>query len=413
MDLLEYQAKELFHQVGIPILPSQSIADPSELKRLQIPYPVVLKSQVRAGGRGRAGGIRFVENTIDAIAAARTIFNLPIVGEYPEVILAEARYNAQEEFFLAVLLDYQLQRPVLLGSTKGGIDLEVLLEHMQKVVIEEDFSPFYARRLARKMGLQGALIRSVSAIVEKMYYLFSEKDLDLVEINPLGVSADGELMALDGKITVNDNAIQRHPDIVLLTASKKSPSEQDAVPELRSLDGIDEKGNIAIICNSLGLALASWDSLVQEKGKLACCLVVAEDTDGKLLSDEHFSQQLEAAIDRAMEVRGLKVIFINLLGNPETTERLAHAIVDYLQPHLGQNSNQKGEERIQRATALRTRSPQSRPGKAQSSEPPQFVIRLSGGNLESVQESLTAISVHWTDDLDQAIAQTLSLAKLK
>ena len=88
MDLLEYQAKELFSQVGIPVLPSQPIEDPRKLKRLHIPYPVVLKSQVRAGGRGRAGGIRFVENTIDAIAAARTIFNLPILDEYPQVLLA-------------------------------------------------------------------------------------------------------------------------------------------------------------------------------------------------------------------------------------------------------------------------------------------------------------------------------------
>ena len=108
MDLLEYQAKELFQKVGIPILPSQTIHDIGELKRLHIPYQVVLKSQVRAGGRGKVGGIRFVENTIDGIAAASAIFNLPISNEYPEVILAEAHYDSQSEFFLAIVLDYQL-----------------------------------------------------------------------------------------------------------------------------------------------------------------------------------------------------------------------------------------------------------------------------------------------------------------
>jgi succinyl-CoA synthetase beta subunit len=92
MDLLEYQAKELFREVGIPVLPSQRIDRPTDLKALRIPYPVVLKSQVSVGNRGKAGGIRFVENTIDAIAAARTIFNLPISGEYPQVLLAEANY---------------------------------------------------------------------------------------------------------------------------------------------------------------------------------------------------------------------------------------------------------------------------------------------------------------------------------
>jgi succinyl-CoA synthetase beta subunit len=428
MDLLEYQAKELFHQIGIPILPSQTIADPSELKRLQIRYPVVLKSQVRAGGRGRAGGIRFVENTIDAIAAARTIFNLPIMGEYPEVILAEARYDAQQEFFLAVLLDYQLQRPVLLGSTRGGIDLDNLLEHMQKIVIDEEFSPFYARRLAIKMGLRGTSIQSVSEIIEKIYYLFSEKDMDLVEINPLGVSADGELMALDGKITVNDNAIKRHPDIMMLTVSKKHASQKPSsemesppsaieIPEPRWLDRIDEKGNIGIICNSLGLALATWDLIVQDKGKPTCCLIVGEETNGKWLPDGTLTQELGEAIELALDVRGLKVVLVNLLGSPETIEMLGGAIADYLQLHVEQTAERASEERAPRATSAvsprRSRNLQSRSSKSQASEPPQLVVRFGGGEVESVRERLTAMSVLSTEDLDEAIAQTLSIAKSK
>ena len=217
MDLLEYQAKKLFRQVGIPILPSQTIKDPRQIKQLQIPYPVVLKSQVRAGGRGKAGGIRFVANTIDAIAAARTVFNLSILGEYPEVILAEARYDAHKELFLAIALDYQLKRPVLLGSSAGGMDVKLLLKNLQQVVIETEFSPFYARRLASRMNLSGNLLLSVSKIIEKMYSLFQAKDLELVEINPLGVNSEGKLMALDGKMTINQHALSRHPEIVTLS----------------------------------------------------------------------------------------------------------------------------------------------------------------------------------------------------
>ncbi|MFN7338478.1 MAG: ATP-grasp domain-containing protein, partial [bacterium] len=183
MDLLEYQAKEIFAQVGIPILPSQPIHEPGGLKRLNIPYPIVLKSQVRTGGRGKAGGVRFVANTIDAIAAAHAIFHLPIAGEYPEVILAEARYNPQQEIFLAILLDYHLQRPVLLGASQGGMDVDSLLETMQKVVIEARFSPYLCRQLAVSMGLRGSLIESISQILEKMYSLFVSKDLDIIEIN--------------------------------------------------------------------------------------------------------------------------------------------------------------------------------------------------------------------------------------
>ncbi|NEO26228.1 MAG: succinate--CoA ligase subunit beta, partial [Kamptonema sp. SIO4C4] len=169
MDLLEYQAKELFREVGIPVLPSQPIADSREIKQLRVSYPIVLKSQVRSGGRAKAGGIRFAENTIDAIAAAQTILNLPISGEYPQLLLVEARYEVQREIFLAIVLDYQLNHPILLGSACGGIQVEDLLKNMHKVVIDEDFSPFYARRLAIQMGLQGDMIRTISDIVQKMF----------------------------------------------------------------------------------------------------------------------------------------------------------------------------------------------------------------------------------------------------
>jgi succinyl-CoA synthetase beta subunit len=425
MDLLEYQAKELFDRVGIPILPSQPIADPSEMKRLQIPYPVVLKSQVRAGGRGKAGGIRFVENTIDAIAAARNIFNLPILGEYPEVILAEARYNSEQEVFLAVLLDYQLQRPVLLGSAKGGIDVDTLLEHLKKVVVEEEFSPFYARRLAIAMGLQGAAIESVSAIVEKIYYLFIDKDLDLVEINPLGVSVDGELMALDGKITVNDNAIARHLDIVALTTPKKSQARQassesesilyaEDIPEPRWLDRIDEKGNIAIISNCLGLALTSWDLIVQDKGKLAGCLLIGEDTQGKWLSDGTMAQQLAEAIERVMEIERLKVVGIDLLVSPENAEMVVQTLVDALEAYIKGCDNPNSEERMLKTTNAAPpihRSLPSRSSRSQPIETPRFVIRIGGIEMELIKQNFSKLPVDWADDLDSAIAQTLSIAK--
>ncbi len=425
MDLLEYQAKELFHQVGIPILPSQPINDPSELKRLHIPYPVVLKSQVRAGGRGRAGGIRFVENTIDAIAATRAIFNLPIMGEYPQVILAEARYNAQEEFFLAVLLDYQLQCPVLMGSVKGGMDIEALLQNMQTVVVEENFSPFYARRLAIKMGLQGKLIQAISTIVEKIYALFQDNDLDVIEINPLGVSADGEVMALDGKISVNDAAIARHPDLLSLTATRKITLEvpadinvantsraNSALLEPQWLEGLADKGTIGIISNSWGLALATWDLIIQEQGKLAGCAVLDECSANIV-----FEQQLEIALEEMMAKPSLKVILINILSSSEMTQTAAQAIADHLQPQLGQMAKPRNEDRLPRATgtiaSARDDSPKYRSSQPTGCNFPAMVIRLVGGELTPYKEQLALLPVHWTEELEEAISQTLSLAKAK
>jgi len=298
MDLLEYQAKELFQKVGIPTLPSQTIHDIGELKRLQIPYPVVLKSQVRAGGRGKVGGIRFVENTIDAIAAASAIFNLRILDEYPRVILAETHYDSQSEFFLAIVLDYQLQCPVLLGSSKGGMDVDTLLQYMKKVVLTEDFSPFHARHLAIKMGLEGELIGIVSQIVEKMYHLFLTTDLDLIEINPLGVKKTGEVMALDGKIAVNDSAIARHPDVCFLTEN-----ELDFASSLRWLKGDMKSGQIGLICNSYGSALSSWDLIREQQGNLAGAFILEANHPDLLLV-----QQLELALQKMRALPQIKVI---------------------------------------------------------------------------------------------------------
>ncbi|MBR8828420.1 MAG: acetate--CoA ligase family protein [Gomphosphaeria aponina SAG 52.96 = DSM 107014] len=413
MELLEYQAKALFDEIGIPILPSVSIKNPRDLKQLQIPYPVVLKSQVRAGGRGRAGGVRFVDNTIDAIAAAQAIFNLSIMGEYPQVLLAEARYNAEQEFFLAIVLDYQLRLPVLLGSAQGGINVEALLEQMQMVVVENEFSPFYARHLTKKMGLTGKLIHSVSTIIEKMYYLFREKDLDIVEINPLGVGTDGKVMALDGKISVNDYALGRHGDILKLTTPTRSDLRSAPVssPPL-SLNGVEKNGEVGIIANSTEIALATWDLITREKKKISCCLVVGETPSGRLVSPTFLAQQLEVALEEALAVEGLQVLLINILGNAATTETVAEAIADYFQPPV-ESTVPGGEERMERPTGYLSRKERKPGSQAKSSKGPiakpvGLVIRLVGGNIDPMKERLASTPVYWTENLEKAISKTIS-----
>jgi succinyl-CoA synthetase beta subunit len=424
MDLLEYQAKELFHEVGIPVLPSQCIHDPRELKKLHIPYPVVLKSQVRVGGRGRAGGIRFVENTIDAIAAARAIFNLPILNQYPEVVLAEARYNATEEFFLAVVLDYQRQRPVLLGSARGGMNIEVLLENMQTVVVEDQFSPFYARRLAIAMGLTGVAIDSISSIIEKMYHLFYQWDLDLVEINPLGISDQGEVMALDGKITINDYALARHPEVNALigyhSQSKdhsldQTESLQQNNDQHQQLDWFDEKGNIGILCSGLDNAIATWDQLVQHKGLPGSAFLINQNFEA-IVPNPELTQTIEEILAKLKANKHLKVILVNILAHCDVTETIAEAIANQFQPQLSEGIT---SDRLERPTATVSRSSRSRSKtgvnqKQESvSQEIQWVIRLVGGNLQPIQDKLSDFPVYWTENLEEAISKTIALAKLK
>ncbi len=328
MDLLEYQAKELFREVGIPVLPSQRIDRPTDLKTLRIPYPIVLKSQVSVGNRGKAGGIRFVENTIDAIAAARTIFNLPILGEYPQVLLAEAKYNTSQEFYLAIVIDRLACRPVLLGSSDGGMNINAILNQIQQVVVYDEFSSFYARRLALKMGLQGDLMLAVSEIIEKMYILMKSQDLDLVEINPVGVDRNGAVMALDGKISVNHHGMGRHPNLQPWQVVDVARNRLGTLSPL-----FTAVGNISILCGGNGLALAMLDGIAQGGGQVAQCIVVdptcraeiqvAFDRLGVYASGQH--QQVQPPT--------IDVLLVNFVGSDIDS---CQQVMQYLpqDPHL-------------------------------------------------------------------------------
>ncbi|MEQ9372566.1 MAG: ATP-grasp domain-containing protein [Coleofasciculus chthonoplastes F3-SA18-01] len=416
MDLLEYQAKALFREIGIPVLPSQCIDHPRDLKQLDIPYPVVLKSQVPKGGRGRAGGIRTVENTIDAIATARAIFNLSILGKYPNVLLAESHYDAEQEFYLAVILDYTLRRPVLLGSCQGGIHVENVMAQMQRVVVEEDFSPFYARRLAFKMGLQGHLIESVSDIVQKMYQLLIQKDLDLVEINPLGVSASGEVMALDGKIAVNDHALGRQSELANLASSlTHTPQPTDQPTDLQ---WTDSQGNIGILCNSPCLAAATLDLVYKAKGKPANCLIVDGYASWDVPSAASPVQQLQNALQQLTDTQNIQVVLVNILSNEAASEAVAEVIASYLLSKDENNSGVSAVDSVKTPTTGKLHSRDSRnrrrrhltPKSLSRTELPHLVIRLANGKIDTIQDRLAALPVHWMGNLDQAVAQAISLA---
>lgn len=376
MDLLEYQAKELFCHMGIPVLPSQRIDRPTDLKGLRIPFPIVLKSQVYTGERGKVGGIRFAENTIDAIAAAQAIFHLPILGKYPKVLLAEAKYNADREFYLAVTLDSATRCPVLLGSQSGGIDVEAHLDQMRQVVVDQEFSPFYARRLALKMGLQGKLIASVSAVIEKMYRLLVERDLDLVEINPLAVSASEELMALDGKITVNDAALGRQPALAALVAA--IPNHAQTSPMACNLNVVEMEGNIGVLCSGAGLTMSTLDLLHKAKGKPANFVDLGGDYR-HCCPPSVLQERLKQGLDLIAQTKGVKVIVVNILGGVTSCLQVAEAIAAFLK---WQSTNR---------------------------QVPPLVVRLVGDQFHAARGLLDAVDVPVFESTDEAIAKAMTL----
>jgi succinyl-CoA synthetase beta subunit len=430
MELLEYQAKNLFRQAGIPVLPAQIIHQTQDLKNLTLPYPIVLKSQVRAGGRGKAGGIRHVSSTIDAISAAYTIFNLSILGEYPKLLLAEAAYKAERELYLAIVLHPGERRPVLLGSALGGAAIEDERESIQQVIVDRDFSLYYARRLVLKMGLEGDLVDRVSDIVERMYRLFVDLDLDLLEINPLAIGADGEVMALDGKVSAAAYALDRHPQIKELLAVQ---------PASRSAGIVKLEGNIGILSSGLGLTLSTVD-LVKQAGGLAGAFVSLPDVvvwpEGEVeeghsngqgaqgggptgggstgghangrssgdLSDygsefssgedlrsrpvgglSHQQERLLHGLVSLSRVREIKVIVVNLLGLSMSCSDIATTIASYLQ----------------RSFLARPQMPLI-----------PIVVRLDGPDASVGRELLSAAGITSSDSLEDAIAHGIQLARM-
>ncbi|NJK38618.1 MAG: succinate--CoA ligase subunit beta [Oscillatoriales cyanobacterium RM1_1_9] len=400
MDLLEYQAKTLFSEVGIPVLPSQRIDRPQDLKRLKIPYPVVLKSQVRAGGRGKAGGIRFVENTIDAVAAAQAIFNLPILDEYPQVLLAEAKYNASREFYLAITLDPQSRRPILLGSPYGGEGMdEEILAQVRRVIVKQEFSAFYARHLAVSMGLTEELLLKVSTLIEKMYYLFVSKDLDLIEINPLGISPTGEVMALDGKVVVNSGALNRHPELIQAidtchpaAQTLTSHTSEDPQPVRASSftpianqtlvctpNLIELEGNIGVLCNGKGLTLATIDAIVQARGKPALFANFGEEDYFQMT--DILRDRLHQSLAIVGQAPGIKVILIHFLGNLGNIQELATEVADYLRERLTLGSV------------------------------PWHVLRFATYPTELLEAEFAELPVKIAGSLEDAVASAIALAK--
>ncbi|MBD2138060.1 succinate--CoA ligase subunit beta [Anabaena sp. FACHB-1237] len=407
MDLLEYQVKEWFAEVGIPVLPSQRIDQPTDLKGLKIPYPIVLKSQVQGGEREKAGGVRIVETTIDAIAAAQNIFNLPIWGQLPEVLLAESKYDAQEEFSLAVVLDTTVCRPVLLGCKSADFDWESPQEKIYYVIVQQDFSPFYARRLALQMGLQGELIQSVSNVVEKMYHLFIEKDLDFIEINPLGINSFNQVMALNGKVRVNDRAIKRHPEISEIAGKivKNQVNKRKSILLEDQSDKLEMLGKIGILGNGRGSVLTTLDAVVDAGGKPGRCINLRHS----FLNDTtltNFSDRLESSLKSLAKNSNIQVILINFLGNIPQSYQLPTIISKFLQAdNAKKNTNNTNNTNNKYNSG-------SHGTKNYSEGLPYLVIRLAGSELNHVRKSLLTLAksepfLIVVEDLDMAVSQAV------
>jgi succinyl-CoA synthetase beta subunit len=333
MNLHEYQAKRLFAHYGIPVPKSEVIDKPQQaqeaLKKLS-GSRWVIKAQVHAGGRGKAGGVKLTDkpDEVEKIAAGMlgkrlVTYQTGADGQPVNQVLIEETSNIARELYLGAVIDRSSRRIVFMASTEGGVDIEKVAtetpDKIMKIMVEPltGVMPYQCRELAFGLGLSGDQIKQFGDILMGLGRLFVEKDISLLEVNPLVVTKEGNLLCLDGKINLDENALYRHPDIrALRDISQENPSETHAKEWELSYIKLD--GNIGCLVNGAGLAMATMDVIKLHGGEPANFLDV-----GGGATKERVTEAFKIILSDV----NVKGILVNIFGGIVRCDLIAEGIL--------------------------------------------------------------------------------------
>ncbi|AXI25123.1 succinate--CoA ligase subunit beta [Methanofervidicoccus sp. A16] len=317
MKLHEYEAKEIFKEYGIPV-PKGFITSGKVEK---IDGPVVIKAQVLVGGRGKAGGVLFADTVEEANRKIEELLNKSIKGEKVEKVLIEEKIPIKKEYYLSVVIDRVEKKPLILFSTEGGVDIEEVAQRNPEKIVryyvdpQEGFLPYMIRGVLKDLGLPSQEIPKVADVIYRVYKIFRERDATLVEINPLVITEDGKVVAVDGVIHLDDDAHFRQ-DYSRFEEYRKRENLPFAYVEL--------EGDIGVIGNGAGLTLASMDIIKEYGGNPACFLDI-----GGGASEDIVKKALEKVLERE-DIRG---VFINIMAGITRCDEVARGIVEVLKKH--------------------------------------------------------------------------------
>src|SRR6266702_710012 len=277
MDLYEYQGKELFRRFGIPVSDGRLATTPDEARAAahELGGPVVVKAQVLTGGRGKAGGVKLADDPADAERKARSILGLDIRGHVVHRLWVERASEIAKEYYLSVTFDRGVKKPLFMLTREGGVEIEQVAEENPDALARlhvdplEGFQPYQARRLIYTAGIEDPNEqKQIAAIVERLYRCFLDADAMLCEINPLIVTPEGEVKALDSKFTVDDSALFRHPDV----AAWRDPTAADPIETFAREKGVTYvklDGNVGVLANGAGLGMSTVDVVAHAGGRPA------------------------------------------------------------------------------------------------------------------------------------------------
>ena len=303
MRLYEYQAKELFREYGLPVPRSTLARDVASVRAAfaSLTPPLAVKSQVLAGGRGKAGGVALVDGPDKAEAEAKRIFGLPIGGERPSALLLEESFPHGSEMYLSVSLDRGDRSFVAIAAKAGGREVESLSGKVIRRIPADGIDEGFAAEVASELKLQGGEAAQFEKILLSLERLAREKECELAEINPLALGEDGTLMPLDAKVIIDDNALFRHPEF-----SKLHPEDEfEGEASRQGFAFVRLDGDIAVVGNGAGLVLSTLDLVGDAGGKPACFL----DLGGGAQQD-----RVEAAIRLVNRLPGVARILVNIYG---------------------------------------------------------------------------------------------------
>ena len=336
MRLYEYEGKGLFQKSKIPIPGGEVVKSVAEIDAalVKVPPPVVIKSQVLIGGRGKAGGIKVADDIATAKKTAKEMFGLTIRGYKVETLLIEPKLDIQREFYIGVTLDRANYKVVVIASGEGGVDIEETAEkHPEKIVrksldIAEELYSFDAMQIAKKIGFAGDQLKVVGPIIVNLYNLFRKYDAKLVEINPLVLTADGKIFAADSRVSLDDDAAFRHPELVELGIEKRHEEGEMTEREQQAHDWgipyLDLDGDIGMFPGGAGFGIMGNDFIHHFGGKPANFM----DSGGGP-SPERIAKML-VLLDQNPSV---KVIFGARFGGISRCDDFAKGVIMFLNDH--------------------------------------------------------------------------------
>ena len=377
MKIHEYQAKDIFEKYGIPITRGRMVTTAEEAKAIsqEMGKAVVVKAQVLVGGRGKAGGVIVAKTPDDTFAVAQKILGLDIKGLTVKKILVAEAVDIAREIYVGITLDLIVKKIVFLISVAGGVDIEEVAEMTPEKIIKVyidpllGLQPFQKREMAYALFTEKEHINKAMNIFEKLYRVFHELDCSLAEINPLVITEQSELLALDAKIVFDDNGLIRHPELEALRDMDVAEEEDEVEARNNGLTFIKLDGEIGCVVNGAGLAMATMDIIKLFGGEPANFLDVGGSSN---------PNKIVKAFQIILKNKKIKAVFINIFGGITRCDDIANGLLE---------ANKQMDIHV------------------------PIVIRLAGTNEAKAREILNSANFSAYSSMEEAVTSVVALAK--